>query len=100
MTDEQIMSDEEFGPEFDYEAADAKLREIFAEAESLLSEEKFEMIFSLVRDGQEWELAYEILCEVFEDMNQAISPRLYSLLEEAFQIMNLEKAHHLRLKVI
>jgi hypothetical protein len=83
---------------FDYKVVESKLNEVINIIKPQLSETQVEFIISDIQAG-EWNLALETVCDILIEEEIPIDVKGYELLQEAGNILNMERETWEMLKV-
>lgn len=74
---------------------ESKLYEAISLVEGLLSENQIEIVRSDIKQGGEWLLAFETLCDMLSEEEIPISQGVYELLEEVANLLNVQDKRRL-----
>lgn len=83
---------------FDYKVVEHKLHQVIKIIKPQLSENQVEFIISDIQAG-EWNLALETVCDILIEEEIPIDVKGYELLQEAGNILNMERETWEMLKV-
>jgi hypothetical protein len=83
---------------FDYKVVESKLHQVINIIKPQLSETQVEFIISDIQAG-EWNLALETVCDILIEEEIPIDVKGYELLQEAGNILNMERETWEMLKV-
>lgn len=82
---------------FDYKIVENKFNNVLCLVEEILPKQYIDMIRSDIEQGGEWVLALETLCDCLAEDNLPVPQKVYELLEEIADLLNIEDRHRLEM---